>query len=68
MADSTSPTNLSFDEALARLQSIVDTLEQDRPPLEEAVDTYAEGMALAEACLQRLDHAEQRIQELSLED
>lgn len=59
--------DLSFEEALDRLESIVDTLETDAPPLQDAIDTYAEGMELVEACLVRLDDAEQRIQELSLD-
>jgi exodeoxyribonuclease VII small subunit len=72
MPDSSSSTAdtseaLSFEEALERLESIVETLEEDVPPLQDAVDVYAEGMELAEACLSRLDAAEQRIQELSLD-
>lgn len=68
MSDTTPPADLSFEDALQRLESIVETLEDDPPPLDEALDTYAEGVSLANECLARLDAAEQRIEELSLEE
>lgn len=67
MSDATPPADLSFEDALQRLESIVETLENDSPPLDEALDTYAEGVTLATQCLARLDAAEQRIEELSLD-
>ena len=57
----------SFEETLDRLESIVEDLEEDPPALDEAIDKYEEGVALANDCLSRLDDAEQRVSELSLE-
>jgi exodeoxyribonuclease VII small subunit len=58
----------SFEEALQRLEAIVEQLEDQPPNLEEALDAYEEGVSLARQCLERLDAAEMRVEELSLED
>jgi exodeoxyribonuclease VII small subunit len=57
----------SFEDTLDRLESIVEDLEEDPPALDEAIDKYEEGVALANDCLSRLDDAEQRVSELSIE-
>lgn len=62
-----SPQDLTFEEALEHLEALVERLEDDPPALEEAIDAYEDGVALAEECLSRLNDAEQRIQELSLD-
>jgi exodeoxyribonuclease VII small subunit len=65
-SDETSPDR-SFEETLNRLEEIVERLEDDPPSLDEALDAYEEGVALANDCLSRLDEAEQRISELSID-
>ncbi|NBB75392.1 MAG: exodeoxyribonuclease VII small subunit [Bacteroidetes bacterium] len=60
--------DLTFEQALRRLEDIVDALEDETPELEEALSSYEEGTALARYCLERLEHAELRIDELSLDD
>lgn len=50
---------LSFEDALAQLQTIVDALENADLPLEEAVKKYEEGMALSKHCHGLLEDAEQ---------
>lgn len=57
----------TFEETLERLETIVEDLEDDPPPLEEAIDAYEEGVALANDCLSRLEEAEQRMSELSID-
>ncbi|MFP4227767.1 MAG: exodeoxyribonuclease VII small subunit [Salinivenus sp.] len=57
----------SFEETLDRLEQIVEDLEDDPPALEEALDAYEEGVALANECLDRLEDAEQRVSELTIE-
>jgi exodeoxyribonuclease VII small subunit len=64
---SDSVADRSFEETLNRLEQIVEDLEDDPPGLEEALDTYEEGVALANECLERLEEAEQRVSELSIE-
>jgi exodeoxyribonuclease VII small subunit len=52
---------LSFEEALASLESIVGALENSDISLAELLDKYTEGVKLSEACLQELQKAEQTI-------
>lgn len=52
----------TLEEALGRLESIVEAIEQTPPPLEELIDRYEEGMKLLAACRARLDAAGQRIE------
>ena len=71
MADATSNNDTgaetAFEDVLRELESIVDTLENDPPPLEDALAAYERGVLLARACMSRLETAELRIQELGLE-
>lgn len=57
----------SFEEALDRLEEIVEELEEESPSLDEALDAYEEGVALANDCLSRLEDAEQRVREISID-
>ena len=59
------PDDLTFEEAVDRLESIVHTLEEDGFDLEGALEAHAEGVALARFCMERLEKAELRIQHLS---
>ena len=56
---------LPFEEALARLEGLVDRLEEGDIPLEESVRAYAEGMTLVRSCLTRLEAAEAVVRELA---
>ena len=61
--------DLTFADALQRLEALVERLDGDDPPaLEEALDAYEEGTALARECMQRLNDAELRVERLSLEE
>ena len=53
---------ISFEQAMTELQSVVDRLEAGKVPLEEALSLYERGMELVKLCSSRLDAAEQRIQ------
>lgn len=61
------PDTLPFEAALRRLEALVALLENDAPDLEQALQAYEEGVLLARHCLERLQAAELRVQELSLE-
>lgn len=56
--------NLPFEEALKRLEGIVDAMESDDLPLETLLARYEEGTRLAESCQTRLAEAEVKIQQL----
>lgn len=63
----TLPDDLTFEQALQRLEALVETLEDETAGLDEALRAYEEGVLLARFCLERLDTAELRVQELALE-
>jgi exodeoxyribonuclease VII small subunit len=56
--------NLPFEEALKRLEGIVDAMENDDLPLETLLARYEEGTRLAERCQSRLAEAEVKVQQL----
>jgi exodeoxyribonuclease VII small subunit len=58
---------LSFENALSRLETIVRQLESGELPLDEAISQFQEGMSLAKICRDRLDQAEQKIEMLVAE-
>ena len=49
---------LSFDEALVRLEALVEEMEHGDLTLEMAMQKHAEGSALSQYCLQQLQKAE----------
>jgi len=53
---------LSFEEALAELESIVRDLESGKGRLEEAVSAYERGAALRRHCEAKLAEAEAKLQ------
>lgn len=55
---------LSFEEALARLEAIVQQLERGDVPLEKSIDLYAEGDRLRAQCQTRLEAAQARIEQI----
>lgn len=56
---------LSFEEALARLEEIVQELEEENISLEESVKLYEEGIELSKTCTQTLEQAELRIKKVN---
>jgi len=57
--------DLTYEEALAELENIVDSLEGEQNPLEEAMAQFERGQALVKRCSQLLEGAELKIRELS---
>ncbi len=55
---------LSFESALARLETIVDAMEQGEIPLAELLSKYEEGSKLLKVCEARLKDAELKIEKL----
>lgn len=64
MADPADTETLSFEEALRRLEAIVQQLERGDVPLEQSITLYAEGDKLRAQCQARLAAAEARIQQI----
>ena len=53
-----------FEDQLARLEEIVDRLEDESVGLEEALGLFENGMDLARHCRARLEEVEQRVTQL----
>ena len=68
MAKSSSPKpveELTYEEAFAELETIVNALEGEQNPLEEAMSLFERGQALVKRCSELLDGAEMRVRKLS---
>ncbi|MBR6517833.1 MAG: exodeoxyribonuclease VII small subunit [Bacilli bacterium] len=53
--------NMTFEELLKELNSVVELLESGKLSLEESVEVYQKGMALSIECKKRLDAAKEVI-------
>lgn len=56
---------MSFEDAMKRLQEIVQMLEDGETGLDESIKLFEEGAALSSVCYGKLQKAEQKITELS---
>ena len=50
-----------FEEAMERLEQIVETLESGDLALDESLKIFEEGMALVNFCTKKLEEAEQKV-------
>ena len=55
----------NFEQALAELEAIVRRMEGSDVPLDEALQLYERGTFLIKHCQERLDTAEQKIEQLT---
>jgi exodeoxyribonuclease VII small subunit len=60
----TATEELSFEQAMDRLEAIVARLESGEVPLEAAIELFQEGMQLSRMCGQKLEQVERRIEML----
>ena len=58
--------DMSFETALAELESIVRALETGQAPLEESINAYERGVALKQHCETRLKSAREKIEKITL--
>lgn len=59
---------LSYEDAFARLEILVDSLESGEVPLADMVAKFEEGHRLLKACQEHLHAAELKIEKLKLDD
>lgn len=52
---------IQFEEAMTKLEKVVNQLETGDVPLEEAITLYKEGMELSAICQGKLQHAEKQL-------
>jgi exodeoxyribonuclease VII small subunit len=63
-SDNSKLDKLPFEEALEKLEDIVEAMEAGDLPLESLLAQYEQGMKLAKTCQTKLADAETRIQQL----
>jgi exodeoxyribonuclease VII small subunit len=61
-------SDITFEDALERLERLVDQLEAGKLGLEESLKVFEEGVGLARRCAQYLEDAEKRIELLTRDE
>ena len=56
--------NLSFEESLEKLESIVHELDSGGVELEKAIDKYTEAMKLVKVCSEKLNSATEKVNKI----
>ncbi|PLS01697.1 exodeoxyribonuclease VII small subunit [Neobacillus cucumis] len=64
----TNEKTLTFEEAMSKLEQIVEKLEEGDVPLEEAITFYKEGMELSKLCHDKLKTVEEQLTQIITED
>ena len=54
----------TFEQAIEKLEAIVDELEQGDLTLEDTIKKFEEGMELSKFCTDKLNQAEQKLKKL----
>ena len=62
------PTELTFETALERLESLIESMENGDTPLADLVAKFEEGSKLLKQCQSKIKTAEIKIQKLNIED
>lgn len=63
--NNSAPAELSFEQALAQLQTLVGQLEDGELPMDEALAAYEQGIGHLKRCYHLLEAAEQKVQMLA---
>jgi exodeoxyribonuclease VII small subunit len=53
--------DLSFEQAMEKLEQIVEKLETGDVPLEKAIDYYQEGMILSKICNDKINRVQEKM-------
>ena len=61
-------TDLSFEDALSRLEETIHRMESGDSPLESLVENYQSGVKLLKICRSKIERAEMKIQEVTDQD
>jgi exodeoxyribonuclease VII small subunit len=54
--------SMDFEQAFTQLEELVESLENNDLPLEEALKTFEQGIQLTQRCQKALNKAEQKVQ------
>ena len=58
--------DMSFEQALAELETIVTSLESGQAPLEDSISAYERGMTLKQHCEKKLKEAQEKIEKITI--
>lgn len=64
MGEEKEEEGLSFEDAMKRLEEIVETLGEGNLSLEDSLKMFQEGMELCKICNKKLDEAEYKVEKL----
>jgi exodeoxyribonuclease VII small subunit len=53
--------DLTFEDAMEKLEAIVGKLEEGDVPLEKAISYYQDGMILTKICSEKLNHIQEKM-------
>lgn len=59
---------LTFEEAMVKLEDIVGRLEEGDVPLEKAITYFQDGMKLSKICHDKLQNVEKQMEQILRED
>lgn len=68
MTDKTPIENMSFEDAMAELETIVRSLETGNTKLDDSIAAYERGVALRKHCEARLENARLKIEKITLDE
>ena len=57
--------NLNFEDAIERLENIIEKMECERIPLEELLKDYEEGTKLLNACKEKINVAKEKVEKIN---
>jgi len=57
--------NLNFEDAIERLENIIEKMEGERIPLEELLKDYEEGTKLLNACKEKINVAKEKVEKIN---
>lgn len=63
-----SAKELTFEQSMEQLETIVSQLERGELPLEEALKSFEKGSKLVQTCQTRLNDAQMRIEKVTFND
>ena len=68
MTQKTDIKDMSFEDALGELETILRNLESGTTKLDESINAYERGVALKKHCEKRLENARLKIEKISLDE
>ena len=57
--------SLNFEEAIERLENIIEKMEGERIPLEQLLKDYEEGTRLLNACKEKINTAKEKVEKIN---